>query len=97
MSTSCSTVYNSLYGRKYIYLVSRSTIVKILSYSNPIIVSFKSGSLMMKSIVIELHSCSTTGRGCKSLYGLWVLDFVRPYKSHPTRTSSTVFYNPRKS
>ncbi len=97
ISTSCSTIYDSLYKRKYVYLVSRSTIVKILLYSNPVIVSFESGSLVMKSIVTELHGCSTTGRGCRSLYGLQVLDFVRLHKSHLTRTSSTVFYNPEKS
>ena len=97
MSISCSAVYDSLYRRKYVYLVSRSTIIRILSYSNPVVVSFESGSLVMKSIVTELYGCSTTRRGCRSLYGLQVLDFVRLYKSYPARTSSTIFYNPRKS
>ncbi len=55
ISISYSTNYTSLYRRKYIYLVSLSTIVRMLLYSNPIIVSLKSSSLVIKSIITKLY------------------------------------------
>ena len=60
ISTSCSTNYNSLYRRKYTYLVSQSTTIRMLLYSSPVVVSLESGSLVTKSIVTELYSCFAT-------------------------------------
>ncbi len=61
ISTSCSTNYNSLYRRKYTYLVSRSTTIRMLLYSSPVVVSLESGSLVTKSIATKLYSCFATG------------------------------------
>ena len=69
--TSCSTVYVSLYRKKYIYFISRSTTVRILLYIIPVALSFDVGSFVIKSIVIELYSLYVIGRGCNSLYSLY--------------------------
>ena len=71
ISTSCSIVYISLYRKKYAYFVSRSTIVRILSYITLVALSFDVGSFVIKSIVIELQGLYTIGRGYSSLYSLY--------------------------
>ena len=53
MFASCSAVYVSLYGKKYVYFVSRSTTMRMLLYVIPVVLSFDVGSFVMKSIVIE--------------------------------------------
>jgi hypothetical protein len=45
---------------KYIYLVSRSTTIRMLLYFTPIAISFESGSLVIKPIITELYSHSNT-------------------------------------
>jgi hypothetical protein len=73
MSVSYSIVYISLYRMKYTYLVSCSTIVRILLYLIPITRSLESSSLVMKSIVTKLYSCSITSNSCSSLYSLYYI------------------------
>jgi hypothetical protein len=55
---------------KYTYLVSRSTMVRMLLYLIPVVGSLEGSSLVMKSIVTELYGRSITSNGCSSLYGL---------------------------
>jgi hypothetical protein len=71
MSASYSIVYISLYRMKYTYLVSRSTIVRILLYLIPIARSLESSSLVIKSIITKLYSCSITSNSYSSLYSLY--------------------------
>ena len=71
MSANCSIVYVSLYRKKYAYFVSRSTTIRILSYITLVALSFDVGSFVIKSIVIELYSLYTIGRGYNSLYSLY--------------------------
>jgi hypothetical protein len=56
---------------KYTYLVSRSTTIRMLLYFTLVAKSLESSSLVIKSIVTELYSCSNTSNGYKSLYGLY--------------------------
>jgi hypothetical protein len=56
---------------KHIYLVSRSTIIRILLYFTSIVEFLESSSLVIKSIVTELYSCFDTSKSYKSLYSLY--------------------------
>ena len=58
----------SLYGNIYIYLVSRSMIIRIASYISPIHESFNSGSLTIKSIAIDCHGLSSVSGLFSYLY-----------------------------
>jgi hypothetical protein len=71
MFISYSIVYISLYRIKYTYLVSLFTIVSILLYLIPITRSFKSSSLVIKSIITKLYSCSITNSSYSNLYSLY--------------------------
>ena len=48
-----------------------SVLVRILLYITLVALSFDVGSFIIKSIVIELYSLYTIGRGCNSLYSLY--------------------------
>jgi hypothetical protein len=60
----------SIYNNMWIYLVNRSMITNMLSYSTLIIGSFNSGSLMIKSIMMDYQALLGVLRDCILLYGL---------------------------
>ena len=96
-STSCSTVYVSLYRKKYTYFVSRSTTIKILLYITPVALSFDIRSFVIKSIVIELQGLYAIGRGYSSLYSLYYPILLRLQILYFLTTSLTYTSIYRKS
>ena len=64
MYAKSSAVDASLYGLRYAYLVSVSTITSMLSYVVPVRGSFDVDSLVMKSRAIDNHACSGNAGVC---------------------------------
>ena len=81
---------------KYLYFVSLSIIIRIKSYSVPVIRSLESSNLTIKSSAINFHAPISMGSDLSCLYGECLLDFNLLQISHSRTTISTYFLIPRK-
>jgi hypothetical protein len=86
----------SLYGTKYLYLVSRSVMTSIESYTVFVIGSLDFSSLMIKSSAIDLYAHSLVGGDWSSLYSMCRFDLLLLHKSHSATVFSTTFLIPGK-
>ncbi len=68
----------------------------MLLYSIPVVVSLESSSLVIKSIVTKLYSCSITNSSQRSLQGLCLANLLRLQRLYTQTMSLTFFLSPRK-